>query len=476
LKKYILIAFLIRLMVHSSIAQEPTISWQRNIGGTGNEFDLISAENFQGDIFIAGKTYSSNNGDIPLNNGGSDIYIAKLNSAGTTIWSKNYGGNLDDLPASITPTTDGGVVILCYSASTSGLFNEAGVWLLKLNNAGSEVFKIFYGGNPDLKGSVIQTTDGGFIFLSTKTVASNALNFWVVKTNSAGVLTWQNTYGGPSNEYAADIIELNNFYYLLGESESSVVNSQATNGLSDLLFIKINSIGTTQWTKLLGGPGYDEGIGVVLDENNKFIILGNKQGIGSNSDIWIINMDAVGDFPSTDYTIGKTKNEFAKDIFFLESSYTAVIVAENYSDWFETQEPDTSNILLAELILYGGTPTPLILGGNGYDSPTSITSTIDGGLLVSGHSFSTLGNFNNKGGSDFWIAKLAYPCPNELSLDAATFTKSISRKAGNFITTNSTFTGPNTKVKLRSNYIILEEGFSVEPGTVFETEIGGCQN
>lgn len=474
-------------MVHSSIAQEPTISWQRNIGGTGNEFDLISAENFQGDIFIAGKTYSSNNGDIPLNNGGSDIYIAKLNSAGTTIWSKNYGGNLDDFPASITPTSDGGIVILCYSASNSGILNSAGVldqegvWLLKLNNAGTEVFKIFYGGNPDIKGSVKQTADGGYIFLSTKTVASNGLNFWVVKTTASGALSWENTYGGPLNEYAADIIELNGFYYLLGKSESSSVNGKTTHGLSDLLFIKINGTGTTQWTELLGGPSNDEGVSVVLDENNNFIILGNKQGVGANSggsDIWIINMDALGDFPPSDYTIGKTKNEFAKDIFFLESSFTAVIVAENYSKWLEPPEPepDTSNILIAELIALGGNQTPHILGGNGYDSPTSITSTIDGGILVSGHSYSTDGNFSNNGGSNFWIAKLSYPCPNELSLDAATFTKSISREAENFITTNSTFTGSNTKVKLRSNYLILKEGFSVEPGTVFETEIGGCQN
>jgi hypothetical protein len=470
------------------LGQAPTLDWQRNIGGSADDFGLQVDQNAQGDLFISGTSYSTSlgNPDIPGNNGEADIFISKLTAAGTTVWAKNFGGSLNDMPIAMTTTTDGGVILLCYVKSIDIDFNAPGVWLIKIDNAGNVGFKINYGGNPDTKGGLRQTVDGGYIFHSTKNVDSNGLDSWVVKTNSLGTITWQQTYGSTGTEYAADILEYDSNYYLLGESNSDNLNGQPNHGKYDLLFLKVNSVGTTQWTRLWGGPGNDGGHKIVLDNFNSFpfTILGSNDSIGvdvnennGGTDIWVIYGDET-DFPSTNYSIGGSENDYPADIYFSENRSTSIIVGETYSDSLTLggTVPDTSNVLVQELSpSFGGFQWETILGGTKNDSPSNIIETIDGGLLIAGHSYSNDINLTgNKGGADFWLLKLSYPCPDALILGSSVFSKSINRSANNSITTISTFKGISAKVKLKSTYIKMNVGFEVEAGTVFETEIGGC--
>lgn len=479
MKKNLLHTFLIILCGIQVLAQAPTLSWQKNIGGNADDLDLISTQNFQGDIFIAGSTFSNVSGDIPANKGLSDIYVAKLNADGSSIvWSHTFGGTGKDIPADIASTTDGGLIILCYVDSTTGDFDQAGAWLLKLNNNGSTDFKKYFGGNPSTKGKVKQTSDGGYIFHSTKNVVTHGLDFWVVKADASGNPTWSKTYGGVEDEFASDILEFNSNYYVLGDSYSHTINSQSHTSLGlDIVFFQINSIGTSQWTKFYANTGDDFAERVLLNDNNEFLILGSSSNAPGNAggvDFWIKNVD-IGGSNITSFSVGGSENDFASDMYFNQSTFQPIVVGETFSDWIVGPEPDTSNILVSEIIPFGGTQWTNILGGNGYEKPTSITGTIDGGLLVSGHSYSNNGDLTgNKGGADFWLVKLAYPCPDELNLNAASFSQSISRTAESSINTNSEFTGSLSKVKLRSSHIQMNPGFKVEPGTVFETEIGGC--
>eukprot|EP00038_Savillea_parva_P020025 m.30247 g.30247 ORF g.30247 m.30247 type:complete len:325 (-) comp4685_c0_seq1:27-1001(-) len=324
------------------------------------------------------------------------------------------------------------------------------------------------------------------MFHSIKTVGVNGLDSWIYKTHSDGTYDWDATYGGTSDEFAADILEFGGDYYVLGESNSSTVNGKSNHGLSDLLLLKINSTGVNQWTRLMGGNGNDGGVRLVLDDAKNLLILGYNSSIGGNVlennggiDFWIINMDTTG-FSSNNYSVGKISDDYPSDIYFNESTFSGVVVGETYSSGWApvpSTDPIISNFLVAELIPFGGTAWTDALGGGDSDAPTSIIGTIDGGLLISGHSYSNDGDLTgNNGDSDFWLVKLMYQCPDELTLNAANFSKSLSRTAESSINTNSKYTGLQTKVKLTSSYVQMNEGFEVEAGTVFETEIGGCPN
>jgi hypothetical protein len=63
-----------------------------------------------GGFMVAGKTNS-------MGKGGFDTYLLALNSKGSLIWSKLYGGREDDIAHSITRTSDGGIVVVGESDS-----------------------------------------------------------------------------------------------------------------------------------------------------------------------------------------------------------------------------------------------------------------------------------------------------------------------------------------------------------------------
>lgn len=109
-------------------------------------------------FIIAGIAYNSN----------IDMYVLKIDSIGSTQWAKTLSGSSHDYAMSIQQTTDGGYIMGGWSQSfpSSGEYHST---VIRLDAIGDTVWtKIFDGGGGASFGySVRQTTDGGFIFLST---------------------------------------------------------------------------------------------------------------------------------------------------------------------------------------------------------------------------------------------------------------------------------------------------------------------
>lgn len=110
---------------------------------------------------------------------GTDMYLLKIDSSGTTQWAKTYSGTSNDYAMSIQQTSDGGYIMGGWSQSFSSYHST----VLRLDAVGDTVWtKIFDGGGGASFGySVRQTTDGGFIFLSTA-----YQDFYLVKMDANG--------------------------------------------------------------------------------------------------------------------------------------------------------------------------------------------------------------------------------------------------------------------------------------------------
>ena len=110
---------------------------------------------------------------------GNDMYVRKTDSAGVTQWTKTYGGSSNDYTMSIAQTNDGGYIMGGWSQSFSSYHST----VLRLDAAGDTLWtRIFDGGGGASFGYAIrQTTDGGFIFLSTA-----YQDMYLVKMDSSG--------------------------------------------------------------------------------------------------------------------------------------------------------------------------------------------------------------------------------------------------------------------------------------------------
>lgn len=95
----------------------------------------------------------------------SDLYLLKINSNGSVLWSKTFNGSNEDWGEGVQSTNDGGIVIV----GTTGRhyqpsFRDTDIWLIKTDSEGNiEWTKKFNGGSADWGYSIQQTTDNGYI-------------------------------------------------------------------------------------------------------------------------------------------------------------------------------------------------------------------------------------------------------------------------------------------------------------------------
>lgn len=104
------------------------VVWQRNYGGPGDEEANFVAATNDGGFIVVGKTNS-------FGNGGSDIYILKVDAAGNEQWSRTLGGSRNDEAKFVMQSADGGYVVL----GNVEYENNVMMALVKLNANGSLV-------------------------------------------------------------------------------------------------------------------------------------------------------------------------------------------------------------------------------------------------------------------------------------------------------------------------------------------------
>jgi hypothetical protein len=310
------------------------IFWKKTLGGTDYEVISEIIPTTDGGYIFAG-TSSSNNGDVSGNNGYVDYWIVKVNSDGNIQWEKNLGGTGDDRATSIVQTNDGGYVVSGYAENNNGdvTGNHGGkdYWILKLNTDGGVIYwkKSFGGLYQELPISMVKTSDGGFILAGSTNsndgdVSGNHGNddYWIVKVNSTGDLQWQKALGGSSADLGSSIIQTTDGGYLVVGSSASndgqVTGHHPSSGgvgegpfSYDCWAVKLNSTGSIQWNKSLGGSGVDHGNSVIQTTDGGYIIAGS-----SNSN----NGDVTGNHGGEDVWIVKlapdnlATNEIAKDV------------------------------------------------------------------------------------------------------------------------------------------------------------------
>src|SRR5688572_18515921 len=104
MKKYSL--FLIFLSVIYGYSQ-PSISWQKSLGGTGDDLMNSIQQTADGGYVIAGYS-SSNDGNVTGNHGNRDYWVVKLTAVGAIEWQRSLGGIGSESASAISQTADGG--------------------------------------------------------------------------------------------------------------------------------------------------------------------------------------------------------------------------------------------------------------------------------------------------------------------------------------------------------------------------------
>ena len=345
----------------------PAIQWQKSFGGTNDDEALSVHQTTAGGYIVAGYT-TSTNGDVTFNHGMEDYWVLKLDSKGNIDWQKTYGGSNTDIAYCIQQTKEGGYIVAGWSYSNDGDVTKnhglGDYWIVKLDTAGNITWQKSFGGSDDDWAEYIQqTTDGGYI-ISGRSKSSNGnatLNhgvsdFWIVKLDSVGNLTWQKSLGGSEYDDATSVRQTDDGGYIAaGWSKSTDGDVTGNHGDDDYWVTKLDASGNLLWEKSYGGSSYDQPYCIRQTTDHGFIIAGftgsyngDVHGNNGDHDYWVVKLD--------------------------------------------------TNQQITWAKCYGGTA---------IERGKCVEQTVDGGYIIAGWANSNNGDVSgNHGDDDYWIVKI----------------------------------------------------------------------
>ena len=427
----LLLLFFFQLSI-SKGQQAPQITWEKPLGGSGYEEAKSIKQTYDGGYIIAGYT-NSNNGDITDgNNGGNDFWIVKLNSSGSKVWDKTFGGSESDKAYSILQTSKGDYIVAGSTKSSGGDISDGNngeydSWILKLDSSGNKVWdKTFGGSKSDYLSSIQQTFDEGYI-VAGSTYSSDGdvidgnngdSDFWIFKLDSLGNKVWDKTFGGTKDDYTRSIQQtIEGGYIVAGSTRSTGGDiSDGNNGWTDYWILKLDEFGNKIWDKTLGGIRDDYPKSIQQTSDGGYVIAGYTNnddgditdGNNGGNDYWIVKLDSSG-IKVWDKTLGGSESDKAYSIQkTFDGGY--IIAGETANNDGDVSDGNNGgyDYWILKLDSSGSKVWDKTLGGSGWDWANSIQQTTDGGFVLAGLAYSWDSDVsnNNYGSGDFWIVKL----------------------------------------------------------------------
>ena len=274
--------------------------YQRHFGSPNIEIGRSIDETTDSSFIVTGFT------DININ-AGYDVLLLKLSKNGDSLWFKTLGGSQWDFGYSIHQTADKGYIIAGGTYSY-GAGNED-MWLIKTDVNGDTVWTKTYGGRlNDEARSVRQTKDGGYILTGTTHSFGDSLGaVYVVKTDNVGDTLWTQRISATYEQDGTDIIECaNGDFALCGRSfnDSGAVSAR-------MLLARLHSNGQIVWVKYFGQDSvYYNSLESIVERNaTQLVAVGtvNQWGQGG-MDGYMLHTDATGNFESG-YTYGTSSDD-----------------------------------------------------------------------------------------------------------------------------------------------------------------------
>ena len=231
--------------------------WERSYGGSAGDIGYSIRSTSEGG-FIIGAMAASSNGDITDPIGLEDFWVIKTDAQGEIEWQRNYGGTNDDFACRVIPKSDGGYIVGGTTFSNDGDIEDysglGDFWIAEIDGSGELVWSRTLGGSStDLLQSLALLPSGdivvsGFTDSIDGDVSANNgdRDGWLLRLSSTGVLLWERAMGGSGNDgFNRALPTPDGGYFMVGSSTSNDGDLDENNGGFDLWVVKLQSDPTT---------------------------------------------------------------------------------------------------------------------------------------------------------------------------------------------------------------------------------------
>ena len=290
---------------------DPTMSYSTYLGGSGQDIGRGIAVDANGSAYVTGFTTSSDfpKTDVSSLKGYFNVFVAKLNAAGTKlVYSTYLGGSVYDFAGGTAVDSSGNAYVTGTTYSTDfpttanafqGSTNASRVpdaFVTKLNASGALLYSTYLGGSLGEDGRAIAVDASGNPFVTGITISgdfptANAFqsanrggdDVFVTKLNASGSGLVYSTYlGGSGEDDGVGIaVDSSGNAYVTGDSSSSnfptknLIQAAYGGGWTDLFVTKLNAAGSALiYSSYLGGSDQDFGRAIAVDSSGSAYLIG----------------------------------------------------------------------------------------------------------------------------------------------------------------------------------------------------------
>jgi uncharacterized delta-60 repeat protein len=219
-----------------------------------------------------------------------DVFVAKLDPAGTTLWSELVPGPdaLDDRGHGVAVNAADEVIVAGY-VSHGGFDRD--VWLRKYDPDGNEVWTETWdnGNNGEDAGFGVTVTPDGSIAVTgmTPIIATNQ-DVWLGLFDSDGALQWYKRFGGQA--YLHD-----NGLAVAADADGNLVVAGfrgASETDADVWLRKYDAGGNVLWSQAIVGDSgdRDQATAVATDADGNIFVTGEIRSVGNDGDVLVAKL------------------------------------------------------------------------------------------------------------------------------------------------------------------------------------------
>ena len=340
------------------------------------------------------------------------------------------GGSGYDEANTVTETTDGGFVVTGFTTSKDGDFTGLihgieDIAVVKLDQYGHTQWKKTFGGSQwNIGTSVAATIDGGVILTGITGSADGLFsdlegegqNIFALKLDESGNVEWVKTFFASGPEVAKSVIQMRDGSYALTGSTRSMDGDfeYKQNNSWDIFVISLNSSGETDWIKTYGGLSAEQSYAIAETDSGDLVITGFSSSnddifFGLNrglQDIFLMNINKSGELNWVQ-TYGGSNGDIANALA-LTSDGGILLTGRTWSDDGQFSEGNGGDIFVIKTDQSGQPQWIRTYGGSYSEEAMSIITSSDGSIYVAGWTESNDGDFEGLsiGEEDIFILKL----------------------------------------------------------------------
>jgi len=287
----IIILIFVACIIRNTELFSQNVQWIARLNGDADSIDVAKAVavDAQGNVYVTGTST-----ELLLL---TDIVTVKYSPLGAVIWSRSYGGVLNDEGDAIALDDSANVYVAGFANRLLNLLGDYVV--IKYNTNGVLQWARTYDGTAhglDYATSLAVDNQHNVYVTGSATMHGLVLgniDYVTLKYDINGNLLWTADYDGPSqgedDAYKLKVDGLNNVI-VTGYSKNSLL------GTGDYATVKYDGNGNQLWVMRYDGPGHGDDIAhdVAVDNFNNIYVTGESQGTTTGVDYATLKYNSAG--------------------------------------------------------------------------------------------------------------------------------------------------------------------------------------